>query len=153
MVWSVWYCESMRLALRLMKYMDSFLQMIHVFFGKICFPVTGSSLLIAVFSSFYFCLINVSIIEIIDMVALAVSAWTSDNLCYIFLKMCFSVHTDEDYEGKWCNEVVTISNHSFCLKVNFVANTVDIPAFFWLNFLCCVFFCPILHLREAKLEC
>ena len=23
--------------------------------------------------------------------------------------------------------------------------------FFWLNFLCCLFFCPILHLREARL--
>lgn len=65
--------------------------------------------------------------------------------------MCFSVHTDKDYEGKWYSEVVTISNHAFCLRVNFVANTVDTPAFFWLNFLCCLFFCPILHLREARL--
>ena len=53
--------------------------------------------------------------------------------------MCFSVHTDEDYEGKWCSEVVTISSHAFCLKVNFVANTVDTPAFFWLNFLLSLF--------------
>ena len=62
--------------------------------GKnLCFPVTGSSLLIAVFSCFYFCLINVSIIEIIadgSIGNFCLNFW--QLVLYIFDDVLFSTH-------------------------------------------------------------
>lgn len=85
------------------------------------------------------------------MVALAVSPWTSDDLCYIFLKIWFSLHTRWRLWNKMVQWSSDYLKSCFLLKVNFVATTVDTSAFFSLEFVCCLFFLPVLHLREARL--
>ena len=94
-----------------------------------------------------FCVNSVSIeiivLSVLQMVALAVSPWISDDF-YIFLKICSSVHIRL---GLWSQMMKWSSDSQimlFALKLIFSATTADTPAFFWLDFSCIFSICTLL---------